>query len=76
MSMQEVSYQCKDRDIGIENKKLESTSSAKLLSLSDLLDVSNSISNTMHEIPASYMFSSTILQFISTVYFRFYFLIA
>lgn len=63
MSMQEVSYQCKDNTPGIENKRHESVHSAKRPSLNG----SASISSLMRDIPATHMFSPTILQFISTV---------
>lgn len=64
--MQSVSYQYEDNTLEMKTKQ-EEVNSVKTLSKEALVEIASSISRDIKEIPAFHLFSSTILQYISTV---------
>ena len=67
--MQLLTYQINDSTMVINYYLQDNGHSSKELSKEELVAILSSISNEIKDIPANHLFSSTILQFISTVFF-------
>ena len=67
--MQLLTYQTNDSTMVINYSLQDNAHSSKELSKEELVAILSSISNEIKDIPANHLFSSTILQFISTVFF-------